>query len=458
VTAGAAAEERLPRYVKAGFALGDHTINIQLAAVSLFFLFFLTEVAGLPPSWAGLALLAGRAVDAVTDPLMGRLSDHTTWAAGRRRPFFLIGALPFGISFALLWSQPGLSDPAAVFAFHTALYILNTLCSTVLAVPYMALMPELALGYHERTAMNTWRSIGVVTAIALAAVGMPLLVEAFGDGAPGWAGAGGVLGVWVAVPWLIVWGVTWERPALRRRSNGARFLQGVAGLARHRSYRILAMLFLSARIAVDVSGALLIFFFTYWIRRPDDFPVALGLMLTGVVVSLPFWLRLGRHLDKRLIFVAGALLWSAMLVALLAVRPEHPRMLLFAIVGLSGVGYAVADLAPWAMLGDVIDEDELSGGERRDGTYTGFFTFLRKLGGALGVAAAGFALEAAGFVKGAPAQPAGAQLAIRLLLTLGPLAALLLAVGIAARYPLTRARHAEIVARLDAQRSQAPAG
>jgi len=68
-------KKRLSPTGKAVYALGDHTINVQLATVSLFFLFFLTEIAGLPPSWAGLVLLAGRGVDAVTDPLMGLIAE-----------------------------------------------------------------------------------------------------------------------------------------------------------------------------------------------------------------------------------------------------------------------------------------------------------------------------------------------------------------------------------------------
>ncbi len=448
-------EERLPVRVKAGFALGDHTVNIQLATVSLFFLYFLTQIAGLPPSRAGLVLLLGRAIDAFTDPLMGRISDRTPWAAGRRRPYFVLGALPFGVTFALLWSDSGLHDESAIFLYYVAIYGMNTLASTVLAVPYMALLPELALGYHERTSMNTWRSLGVVTAIFIAALGMPALVSAFGGGAAGYAGAGAVLGAWVALPWVVVWGVTWERPGFRRaEATAATGLRaGLRRLAGHRSYRILASLFLSARISVDVSGALLIFYFSYWMGRPEDFPIALALLLGGMVLSLPFWLRLGRSVDKRVLFSAGALLWSVMLVGLLLVGPEQPRWLVLALCGLSGVGYAVADLVPWSMLGDVIDEDELAGGERRDGLYTGFFTFLRKLGGATGVALAGFALEGAGFARGAGTQGAEAKLAIRLLTTLAPIVFLLLAVAIAARYPLTRSRHEAILAQLGARRA-----
>ncbi|MFQ5666261.1 MAG: MFS transporter [Candidatus Binatia bacterium] len=447
-------EETLPAYVKAGFALGDHTVNIQLATVSLFFLFFLTDVVGLPPSQAGLVLLVGRAVDAITDPLMGRISDRTRWRLGRRRPYFLLGAPLFGLTFALLWSPSGLRSGAGVFFFYAVTYVLNTLASTVLAVPYMALLPELALGYHERTSMNTFRATGAVLAILAAAVGMPALVQAFGGGAPGYEAAGWVFGFWVALPWLVVYAVTWERPGFRKPVSGS-FLANARRLVQHRSYRILAALFLSSRISVDVSAAMLIFYFTYWVRRPQDFPAAFVLLLTGVVFSLPFWLRLSRRVDKRSIFIAGALIWASMLVGVLLYRPEHSRVVILAICALSGVGYAVADLMPWSMLGDVIDQDELFSGERREGMYVGFFTFLRKLGGALGVALAGVALEGAGFVHGAAAQTEAALWAMRSLASVAPIVFLLIASWIAWHYPLTRARHAEILAELAGKRARA---
>ncbi len=108
---------------------------------------------------------------------------------------------------------------------------------------------------------------------------------------------------------------------------------------------------------------------------------------------------------------------------------------------------------PWSMLGDVIDEDELATGERREGMYAGFFTFLRKLGGAMGVAVAGFALELSGFLRGAATQSETAILAVRLLTSVGPILFLLLAAWIALRYPLTRRRHGEIAIELARRRA-----
>ena len=108
---------------------------------------------------------------------------------------------------------------------------------------------------------------------------------------------------------------------------------------------------------------------------------------------------------------------------------------------------------PWAMVGDVIDEDDLAHGERREGLYNGVFTFLRKLGGALGVFLVLSILDLAGFQKLAPgeAQPETARAAIRWLTALSPCLFLLVGVWFARGYPLGRERHARIVAALAAR-------
>lgn len=437
---------------KAAYALGDHTINVQLASVSLFFLFFLTEVAGLSPSRAGLVLLLGRLVDACTDPLMGRISDATRWRLGRRRPYFLIGAVPFGLTFAMLWTDAGAHSEWIAFCMYSSIYVANTLSSTLLAVPYAALLPELALGYDERTSMNTFRSVAVMSAILLTAIGMPAVVQAFGGGAEGYRRAGTVFGLWITVPWALVYFATWERPGFARPAAES-IWANLHSLARHRTYRTLAALFLTARIAVDVSGAMLLFYFTYWIGRPDYFPFAMAAMLGAVVLSLPMWLRAARTADKRTIFIAGALWWSVGAIGVLLLGPGQSLVTILPLFAFIGVGYAVADLIPWSMLGDVIDEGELSTGERREGIYAGVFTFLRKLGGATGVAAAGFGLEAAGFVRGGAEQGESSLWMIRLLTSIGPMVFLLIGSWIALQYPLTRNRHAEILATLHERRA-----
>jgi GPH family glycoside/pentoside/hexuronide:cation symporter len=112
-------------------------------------------------------------------------------------------------------------------------------------------------------------------------------------------------------------------------------------------------------------------------------------------------------------------------------------------------------MMPWAMLGEVIDEDELRTGERREGLYAGFFTFLRKLGGATAVTVAGVALDLAGFAGGQE-PPAAAIAAIRGLTAVAPAVFLIMAVRLAIGYPITRAAHRDILERIAARASGRP--
>ena len=121
---------------------------------------------------------------------------------------------------------------------------------------------------------------------------------------------------------------------------------------------------------------------------------------------------------------------------------------LIPVAAFAGVGYAVADLMPWAMLPDVIDEDQLATGERREGLYSGFFTFLRKLCGATAVLLIGVVLDLSGYVGGQEQQSESTILAIRCLMALAPAFFLGIAAWSARSYSLGREAHREILARL----------
>ena len=178
--------------------------------------------------------------------------------------------------------------------------------------------------------------------------------------------------------------------------------------------------------------------------------MTMGLFLSIVVLALPVWLSVSKNRDKRTLFIIGAAWWSAIQIALFLADSSWPRWVMFAIPPLAAVGYAVAEMMPWAMLGDVIDEDELATGERREGLYVGFFTFLRKIGGATAILATGLVLEFAGFAGGfeRAEQTELALLSIRTMTSLVPMVILLLAIAAASRYPLTRENHARTVSAL----------
>ncbi|MGI9592112.1 MAG: MFS transporter, partial [Myxococcota bacterium] len=154
--------------------------------------------------------------------------------------------------------------------------------------------------------------------------------------------------------------------------------------------------------------------------------------------------------DKSSVFVLGSVWWMMSTLLLAVVQPEWPRWVLFVFVPLTGIGYAVVDLMPWSMLGEVIDEDDLASGERREGIYNGAFMFVRKLAGSVPVALAMMLLGWLGFGKGEE-QPEIVVTTIRQLTTVVPALFLAIAVAFAWSYPLTRKRHAEIIQALEAR-------
>jgi GPH family glycoside/pentoside/hexuronide:cation symporter len=454
-------EKRLSTRGKAVYASGDHTVNLVLSAASLLYLVFLMEHGRLGPFLAGLVVWIARIIDAFTDPGMGRLSDMTRWRVGRRRPYFLIGALPFGLFFALMWLSIPFESELARFAYYSLTYVCVSLSMTCISVPYLALIPEMATDYDERTSFNTFRAVAAVLG-TLAAVGMQRVTELLGGDSEAWAFTAAITAVWLIVPWFAVYAVSFERPG-NIKSNPLGFVDGIRALAAHRTYRILSTLYILSRIAVDLIGTMLLLYFAYWIGRKEDFAPTLGLFLSIVVLALPAWLAASKNSDKRTLFIIGAAWWGAIQIALFLADPSWPRWVMFVIPSLAAVGYAVVEMMPWAMLGDVIDEDELATGERREGLYVGFFTFLRKIGGATAILATGLMLELAGFVGGLDRgeQTDLALSSIRTMTSLVPMVILLLAIAFATRYSLTREGHANTVSKLAlrrAERSAANAG
>ena len=443
-------DPRLNPARKTVYATGDFTVNTVLVSLNIVYVFyFLTEVAGLRPELAGAVQFLGRMVDAFTDPAMGRISDRVRWKWGRRRPFFLLAAIPFGVSYSLLWVTPSDSQ-LTMFVYYTLWYALLSVSMTVLSVPYLALQPEMATGYDARTSLNTYRNVGSLAGTFAAVVTLRPVANAFGGGPEGYAWAGVVYGVLITLPWLAVYAATWERPDFQTRQTEMSFREGLRVLLRHATFRKLTGFYICGRISMDVVGAMLIVYFTHVIGRTGDFELTMGLFILSVTISLPVWLRIAPHFEKSTLFIVGSVWWAASFGLIGVAQPDWPRWVLLMIAPLGGIGYAVVDLMPWSMLGEVVDEDDLATGERREGIYNGFFMFLRKVGGTVAVLLLGTVLGAMGLERGEPKSEATLQ-TIRVLTAVVPAIFLALGIWIARGYPLTRAAHARILSRLEAR-------
>ncbi|MFN2155135.1 MAG: MFS transporter, partial [Anaerolineae bacterium] len=178
MTTTAAHSEKLSPLIKLAFGVGDLGPAIVSGINGFFLNAFLLDVAGLRPAMAGTIFLIVKVWDAVNDPLLGSLSDRTRTRWGRRRPWLLFGAVPFGLFFFLQWLVPPLGD-VAKFWYYLIIAVLLDAAFTAVNVPYTSLTPELSHDYDERTSLSSYRMsfsiLGSVIAVSLHSV----IVRAF---------------------------------------------------------------------------------------------------------------------------------------------------------------------------------------------------------------------------------------------------------------------------------------
>lgn len=240
-------------------------------------------------------------------------------------------------------------------------------------------------------------------------------------------------------------------------------LEGIKATFASVPFRFVAGIYLCSWLALMTVQTVLVYFLTYWLRRPDlQLPVVLGVQVMALLFVF-IWSRVSERIGKQRVYIFGMAFWIAISFALFAVPADAADIVPMVLAGLAGVGVAVAYLIPWSMLPDVIEEDELKTGRRREGAFYGYFALLQKFGAAVGSALIGAALAVAGYITppenvATPVvQPDSALFAIRLMI--GPVPAILLVLGIvlAARFPITRAHHLATLAEL-ARRREAKAG
>lgn len=459
--APAAAADRVPRGVKLGYAAGDFGAGALVTITGFFLTPFLLDVVGLRPAIIGLILLASQVWDGVTDPVVGVLSDRTSNRWGRKRGWLLYAAVPLGATYAATWVVPEVST-AGLVVYYLAVTLLLRTFFTAAGVPHGALTPELTADYDERTRINTYRFTLSLLGSLVAIASHPVLLDLAGtDVRAGNAISGVVWGVVIAAGFLIAFRATAGREARAPgRASRPAIRREVLAVLRNRPFQLVTTVYLCAWFALLLVQNNLLLFVRYWADGEDLFTVILLAFQVTAIVFLPIWSAVSARIGKRRVYALGAGLWILGLLAMIAV-PRGTAAPYIAIAALIGAGAAVAYLIPWSMLPDVVDDDELATGVRREGVFYGLFVFLQKVGLSLGLALSGFALEIAGYVNPGEAgsvvdQPDAVLTALRVLVTVVPAAVLALSVPVALRYPIDRARQERTRALLVARHEPIP--
>jgi GPH family glycoside/pentoside/hexuronide:cation symporter len=423
-------------------------------------------VVGLDARLASIAALIGIVWDAINDPLIGILTDRMRSRWGRRRPFLLFFAIPFGASFLLLWWAPPWHSQIALAATVTLAFMISDTFETLVGVPFASLLPELSPDYDERTTLTSFRIFFNLLASLVTAVAAPAIIDsALSAGLTqqqGYLIVAGIFGGLAAVPFLLIFAVVRERyGAIDRPQEITTFQQTVRTAWANIPFRFATLIYMLNWITFDLVALVLPFYLLYWIAQGNMlFSVTLlgitlplesavfALLLITATAVLPFWLWLSQRLGKHFAYIIGMIFWAAVQIGIFLVRPGQITLVLW-MAFLAGLSVSAAHVLPDAMFPDVIEWDELRTGRRQEGIYYGVKNFIRKLTGALAIF---LALQVLGWF-GYRTPPEGAKIfmqspvtltAIRLLI--GPVGAVLLFSAVITTwfYPLTRERHGRI--------------
>ncbi len=462
-----APEDRISLKQKSAYAIGMLVNNLQAAALPAMVV-ILNLGLGMDPLLVGLLGAIPRIFDAVSDPMLGYISDNTRTRWGRRRPFIFVGALTAGLIFALMWQLPPGHTQTFYFWTFMAASILFFLAYTVYATPFVAFGYEMTADYHERTRLHAFAN----TVGQLAWLGVPwfyalMASNLFRDTVHG----ARVLAIWVGVI-VAVLGIVpaifcRERKVMAPKAaegflkNMSQFFKGIGTTFRCSPFvKICGATFLVFN-GFQLGMSFSIYVMIYYLFHGNDAAAGKLMGWFGMLTSIatlcviPLTGFIATHLGKRKTFlitislsiVGYALKWFGY-------NPAYPYWLLFA-SPLVAFGTGSLFTLMGSMISDVCDYDELETHQRREGVFGAIYWWMVKVGMALAGLLTGVLLKVSGFDVALEAGQSERTLLLLRVFDVGiPIITSFIALWIIASYSITEERAHEIRSELERRRGK----
>jgi GPH family glycoside/pentoside/hexuronide:cation symporter len=354
------------------YAFGNLGSCLSLNAVSGSIAFFYLDVVKMSPGFLTLGMTLYAIWNSINDPLAGHLSDRTRTRWGRRVPYILFGSLPMAIFFALIWIVPDgvRSNEILLFVYFLAMLFCFDGLSTVVGLNLTALFPEMYPDERDRAEICSYRQVFALLGSILGLALPPLLYTSLG-----WEAMGIALAVVTTISlYVSLKGI--REPKHYQSEEELPVLEALKATLRNRSFVTYVIFQLMIQFALALIIAAIPFFVKYVLRQPESVASYLLFAAFGIAFPMVFvWSRLAVRLSARMAMMAAISVFALMLLPFLIVSSVWSTLLTTALVGL-GLGGLV--VLPDILLADVIDEDELKTGRRREGMYFGMQGLLMR--------------------------------------------------------------------------------
>lgn len=367
---------------KIGYGTAELGIIGVEMVMRLYLLIFYTDTVGLNPKYAGYAVALAVIWDAITDPVVGVISDRTTTRWGKRTPFIFCGGVLLALSVLIILTPPQLATQSQKFIYLLITYILLNTSMTILSIPHAALGGELSDDNDERTELYGWRflfaNIGALVAAVL----------------PNGHFIAGV--VFLSALVTVISTNKYDHTPVDKGQT-TKLFSAIPQALKNRVFLYLLISYVIATIGLAVNSTFAMYYYKYYIQLPEQqIQIVIGVFILVVCLSILFWVKISKKYGKKWPAFGGILSLAIMTTTTYPFFPEHNIFFPLCAAVLGGVMVGATALLD-AIVADTVDYDAAQSGKRQEGLYFGVWRMGAKVSRAIAIALCGLWLEYIGF-------------------------------------------------------------
>lgn len=367
--------------------------------INTFFSVFLIRALGMPAALAGTIPLVGKIWDAITDPIMGNITDRTVSKFGPKRFYIMIGGIVSAITFVLMWLTIPTKSVVAMYIFYLAMYCLFSTGFTIISVPYNGLLPDMMDDYTTRSKFSSIRMIWSTLGSMVCGLVPTFIIRDTLD-KESYLICALIFGALFLITSMVTFAGTWEKTKEPVRTSLKESFPQAVSVFRSRSFKLFIGLYLFGQCGMDFVSGMAVYYVNDVLNGYENgyFTYLMAVLLISQLVGMLVFGVIISKTSKRFAILVGAPIRLVGTLGLIFFSREGASIIpVLILAGLIGLGNAGTLTAIFAIMSDMADVDELITSIRRPGIVSGMATFARKVSSGMSAFLIGVLLSAVGY-------------------------------------------------------------
>ncbi len=432
------------------YSFGNFSGGIVNYAMTTWFVFFYVDHLKLDAYYYGIAMVIYGIWNAINDPLMGIISDKTVSRWGRRKPYMMFGAVPLGLALVFLFSPPAVvaTSQVGLFIYFVASICIYDTFFTMTMLTWSAVLPEMYLEESERARVNVYSQILGVLGAMIATVAAEPVINAFG-----YTGMAVIFGIVGIITMLMSASGVRERE-VNTKAGSLSVKENFIETFKNKAFVICVTSVLLVEIGKAICTASIAFYSKYAIRHDLGVMIIMGTMFASSMIFAPLVSAMCKRLGAKNTYILSTAIFALAALGYLFA----PNIIVAVIVSVAaGIGVSGVMIMPNMLFAEIIDDDHVRTGVRREGSFYGMNALVMRLSIVIQGLLTAFIWKQTGYVEGAATQTASAVFGIRSLMGLVPLVFAIIAILVLFFYPIDKKRLAEVQQKVKEMQADSPA-